>query len=185
MATLPLDPRRLSLDTVSSLVVLARDELVRKDPASEPLLTRLADALLAGVARACLPPNFDGAAADPRIARTLAALRERFAERWTLGKMAKVAGMSRAAFARRFKQITGAAPGAYLTRLRVEAAERLLIDTDDPAAKIALRVGYGSAYAFSRVFKRVSGRPPVVFRRAMRALPARIECRATVLSLAA
>jgi transcriptional regulator GlxA family with amidase domain len=104
-------------------------------------------------------------------------------ERWTLAKMAKVAGMSRAAFVRRFKQVTGAAPGAYLARLRVSAARKLLVETEESAATIALSVGYQSVHAFNRVFRRMTGRPPIVFRKATRA-PARIECRGA-LSLAA
>jgi AraC-like DNA-binding protein len=174
-------------ETASYLVDLVRAEIARKGPASQLLLSRLADALLVAVARACLPPGFEfeRAAVDARIARTLAALHERLSDRWTIAKMAKIAGMSRAAFARRFKQVTGAAPGVYLVRLRIDAAKKLLADTDEPAATIAFEIGYESAYAFSRAFKRIVGRPPVVFRRAMRAAPARIVCRGATLALAA
>jgi AraC-like DNA-binding protein len=172
--------------TVAALVALVQDEVARNHAASDPLLARLAEALLVAAARASLPPGFEfaHAAADPRIARTLGAIHERLAARWTIAEMAKIAGMSRAAFVRRFKEITGDPPGAYITRLRIEAAKRLLVETDEPAATIAIEVGYGSAYAFSRVFKRMAGQPPVVFRRVMRALPARVVCRAA-LALAA
>jgi transcriptional regulator GlxA family with amidase domain len=155
-------------------VVLEGKTLVFRYPAKLfPLAGRVREAL-AGLP---LTAGLDRPAADARIARTLAALHGRFSERWTLAKMAKVAGMSRAAFVARFKQVTGMSPGAYLTRLRLDAARELLIVTDDPAAKIALRVGYDSPYAFSRAFKRLVGRPPIVYRRNMRAAPARIECK--------
>jgi AraC-like DNA-binding protein len=165
-------------DERSPMVRSVRDALAR-GAENEPLLRRLSDALLSAVSRACVPTI------DPRIGKTLAALHERFFERWTLAKMAKLAGMSRAAFAARFKQVTGASPGAYLARLRLHAARDLLIETDDPAAKIAFQVGYQSAYAFSRAFRRMMGRPPVLYRKAMRAVPARIECRAASIRLAA
>ena len=168
-----------SSDTVSSLVALMRAELARGDAASRLLLQRLSDALVVAVARG-VPSGFDlDRPADARIARTLAALHERFAERWTIARMAKTAGMSRAAFVARFKRVTGASPAAYLARLRVEAARTLLVETDEPASKVALQVGYQSAYAFSRAFKRIAGRPPVVFRKAMRSSPA-IVCSATL-----
>jgi AraC-like DNA-binding protein len=173
------------LDTVSSLAALMRDELARGDAANRLLLQRLCDALLVALARSGSPAPIDLVRpADARMARTLAALHERFAERWTIAKMAKIAGMSRAAFVARFKRVAGAAPASYLARLRVDAARTLLVETDEPAAKIALQVGYRSAFAFSRVFKRLVGSPPVAFRKAMRAAPA-IECRATALRLAA
>jgi AraC-like DNA-binding protein len=155
-------------------VVLEGKTLVFRYPAKlYPLAGRVREAL-AGLP---LTSGLVRPAADARIARTLAALHDRFSERWTLAKMARVAGMSRAAFVARFKQVTGTSPGAYLTRLRLDAARELLIATDDPAAKIALRVGYDSPYAFSRAFKRMVGSPPVVYRRTMRAAPARIECK--------
>jgi AraC-like DNA-binding protein len=164
-------------DIVSSLVALMRAELARGDAASKLLLQRLSDALLVALART-VPSKFDlGRPADARVAKALAALHERFAERWTIARMAQIAGMSRAAFVARFKRVTGESPAAYLARLRLEAARTLLVETDEPAAKIALQVGYQSAYAFSRAFKRIVGRPPVVFRKAMRTSPA-IECRA-------
>jgi AraC-like DNA-binding protein len=46
-------------------------------------------------------------------------------------------------------------------------------------------VGYGSVYAFSRAFTRLTGKPPVLFRRTARRQNAPIVGRATTLRLAA
>jgi transcriptional regulator GlxA family with amidase domain len=122
---------------------------------------------------------------DVRIARVLASLRQRPEERWTIAKMAKLAGMSRAAFIRLFTAATGVPPLTYATRLRIEVAQALLAETDEAAAAIAARVGYGSVYAFSRAFTRLTGKPPVLFRKMARAQSAPIMGRATMLRLAA
>ena len=56
------------------------------------------------------------------------------------------------------------APLAYLTRLRMIRAIRLLEDRSLSVADISRRVGYTSEFAFSRAFKRVHGKPPTAMR---------------------
>src|SRR4051794_34249629 len=87
--------------------------------------------------RALEPTPAQPVVTDARILRVLASLNQQFAERWSLKRMAKVAGMSRAAFVRRFVVQTGSAPLAHLTRLRMVVAEALLADSEDPAVVIA------------------------------------------------
>jgi transcriptional regulator GlxA family with amidase domain len=106
--------------------------------------------------------------ADIRILRVLSALNRDFAASWSIRRMAKTAGMSRAAFVRKFRSEVGMAPLAYLTRLRMHVAAALLVDSDVPAADVARDVGYASPFAFSRAFKRVMGVPPSTYRWAER-----------------
>ena len=67
------------------------------------------------------------------------------------------AGLSRAAFARRFTALVGQPPLTYLTWWRLTTAARLLETTDVPLSVVAQRTGYGSAYAFANAFKREYG----------------------------
>lgn len=60
------------------------------------------------------------------------------------------------------------AVGAYITRLRIDTAARLLQDTEAPVARIAGEVGYRSEYAFNRAFTRARGESPGRYRRAAR-----------------
>jgi hypothetical protein len=76
-------------------------------------------------------------------------------------------------------------PLTYATRLCIEIAQALLAETDEAAAVIAERVGYGSVDAFSRAFARLTGKAPVLFRRMARGQLAPIVGRATMLRLAA
>jgi transcriptional regulator GlxA family with amidase domain len=105
-------------------------------------------------------------ARDARIARALAALTARPAERWTVAKLARVAALSRAAFARRFAKEVGAPPLRHLTTVRMERAAELLRATDASLSEIAATVGYANEFALSRAFRRHTGSPPGVYRRA-------------------
>jgi len=106
---------------------------------------------------------------DERIARALGRLRERPTDRWTVAALAKAAGLSRAAFARRFLAELGVPPLRYLAELRMDLGARLLAEGDASLAHIAAQVGYESEFAFSRAFKRRTGEAPGAYRRRRRA----------------
>ena len=107
-------------------------------------------------------------ARDARIARAVVALEEAPAERWTVAKLAKMAGLSRAAFARRFVAELGVPPLRKLADVRMRRAEALLATTDASLAEIAAAVGYAHEFALSRAFRRHTGSPPGVYRRTAR-----------------
>ena len=102
---------------------------------------------------------------DERVARALAQMQARPAERWTVAKLAKAAGLSRAAFARRFAAEVGVPPLRHLADLRLARAAQRLIEGTDSLAGVAAEVGYESEFAFSRAFKRRYGEAPGVWRR--------------------
>jgi AraC-like DNA-binding protein len=104
-------------------------------------------------------------AGDPRIARVLAALRRRLGAAWTVAALARIAGMSRAAFARLFTEMLGVPPLRHLASLRMREAARLLVETDAGLAAIAGQLGYASEFALSRAFKRHLGVAPARYRR--------------------
>ena len=106
---------------------------------------------------------------DPQIAKVIETMVSDLARAWTVGELAKSAGMSRPTLARRFVRAIGEAPLKHLARLRMERAARLLATTDDALCRIAPDVGYETEFAFSRAFRRHHGVPPGVFRRQARA----------------
>ena len=53
---------------------------------------------------------------------------------------------------------------AYLNRVRVESARKLLVETDLPVSEIATRVGYGNISHFNRIFREVCGTTPSALR---------------------
>lgn len=65
-----------------------------------------------------------------------------------------------------FKEQTGENFSSYLERVRMHHAHELLKHTDLPVDDIAQRVGYNSAHAFRRVYKRINGIVPTASREA-------------------
>jgi AraC-like DNA-binding protein len=92
----------------------------------------------------------------------------------SLKRVADAVGLSEGRLNRLFKDQTGYGVRAYLTRLRVKAALRLLIETTESVKMIAAEVGFSSEAHCDRCFNRILGRPPLSFRgriRPMRQTP--------------
>jgi AraC-like DNA-binding protein len=84
---------------------------------------------------------------------------------WTVESLARTVAMSRPAFARQFKALVKLSPLAYLSRVRIDMAARMLRDTETPVGDIAHAVGYSSEFAFSRAFSREHRIAPGRYRR--------------------
>ncbi len=104
-----------------------------------------------------------GALADPQIRTALACMHERPAHAWTLGELARAAGLSRTAFAQAFKKVIGETPIAYLTRWRMTLATHELEEKGQTLGAVALHAGYASPSAFCAAFRRFSGMSPKKF----------------------
>lgn len=102
---------------------------------------------------------------DAVIAEVQRWIAERSAIARPVDQMRRRSGLSERSFARRFGAATGHSPTAYVQRLRVEDAKRRLERTDTPVERIAWEVGYEDPAAFRRLFRRVAGVSPAVFRR--------------------
>lgn len=79
--------------------------------------------------------------------------------------LARRAAMSPRHFTRVFSDEVGEAPGAYVERIRIEAARRQLEETDDTVTVIAARCGFGSAETLRRNFVRRLGISPDQYRK--------------------
>jgi AraC-like DNA-binding protein len=102
---------------------------------------------------------------DPPVTAALHAVHRDPAAPWTVAKLAAEAGLSRAAFARRFSSLIGQPPLGYLTWWRMTTAARLLRETEAPLRSVATQVGYTSEFAFANAFKRTHGMAPGAYRR--------------------
>ena len=79
--------------------------------------------------------------------------------------LARRAAMSPRHFTRVFTDEVGEAPGAYVERIRTEAARRQLEETDDTVTVIAARCGFGTAETLRRNFVRRMGISPDQYRK--------------------
>lgn len=103
--------------------------------------------------------------ADPALACALREIHVDVARSWTVEGLARTACMSRAVFAERFDRKVGMPPMQYLLEWRMAVAKDLLRRERPPLARVAERVGYQSASAFSTAFTRLTGCSPSDFSR--------------------
>jgi transcriptional regulator GlxA family with amidase domain len=83
----------------------------------------------------------------------------------SIPELARRAAMSPRHFTRVFTDEVGEAPGAYVERIRTEAARRQLEETDDTVTVIAARCGFGTAETLRRNFVRRLGISPDQYRK--------------------
>ncbi|MGU7768731.1 AraC family transcriptional regulator [Burkholderia sp. MR1-5-21] len=138
-------------------------------PGSDVAKTSLATLVLVQTLRAYIASGelADGwlkALSDGKVGSALSMMHRSPEQRWTLDALAANVGMSRTAFASRFRRMVGSAPLDYLHRWRIAIAMTALKDSDEPLVTIAERIGYLSDTAFSIAFKRATGISPGRYR---------------------
>lgn len=87
---------------------------------------------------------------------------------WTTEALARAANMSASQFNRYVKLFHKATPMAVVLNYRMQRAREMLSFTDHTLEAIAANVGYETAFAFSRAFKRHVGKSPSDFRKGIR-----------------
>lgn len=157
-------------EPLREVITLLSRELAAIEPGQQTVLDRLLDVLLvlafrSGFQLGATAPRWYRASADPRLGAALQAMHEDAARPWTVPELAAAGGMSRAAFARVFRDTLGQAPLQYLTDWRMTLARDHLRASELSLASIAAAVGYSSPYAFAAAFRRHHGIPPGAWRR--------------------
>lgn len=153
-------------ESASPLVPLLAEEIGRDAPGQEAVLDRLLDLLLITLLREWLArpeaaaPAWYRAYGDPIVGRALRLLHGEPARPWTVALLADEVGVSRATLARRFNELVGEPPMAYLTDWRITLAADLLREPGATIGSVALQVGYSTPFALSAAFKRVRGVSP-------------------------
>jgi transcriptional regulator GlxA family with amidase domain len=90
---------------------------------------------------------------------------ENLAEPLTVDQLAVHAGMSTRNFSRMFKRETDMTPADYVVMARIDAARRLLEETNNPMKRVADWCGFGNPHALRRAFTRRLGVSPADYRR--------------------
>jgi AraC-like DNA-binding protein len=100
----------------------------------------------------------------PGITAALAHLDKHLGDPLSPTALAKVAGVPAPRFARHIKRIFRVTPSQLIANARLSAASRLLKETKQSVAEVALACGFYDHSAFSRAFRLATGMPPTVFR---------------------
>ncbi|MGB1310202.1 MAG: AraC family transcriptional regulator [Leucothrix sp.] len=144
-------------------------EYLSMRPGTEIVVQRMTEVLLVELIRMNFGQEGDvpliKALADKYISQALQRLHQNIEKAWSLELLAADIGLSRAAFAKRFKMLVGETMFEYLTQLRMQQACQLLAETDLPLYEIANRVGYESDLAFTRTFKKRYKKTPTAYRK--------------------
>ncbi|GAB3782693.1 AraC family transcriptional regulator [Dyella agri] len=98
-----------------------------------------------------------------RLRRVLAYLQEHYAESIRVATLAGLAELSVAQLERHFRRVFQLTPQQVLTKLRIEAAMRML-QGDDSVAAIGLACGFADQSSFARQFKATVGMSPRDYR---------------------
>lgn len=106
---------------------------------------------------------------DEAIAYAQSYLGGHYGEQVRIESISKSTGMSRRNFDRRFKKVTGFSPLAYLQKVRIDAAQDLLKNSNLSVSEIMYQVGYQDTAHFSKLFKKQNGTTPRQYRTTVRA----------------
>jgi len=148
------------------LVPYLAEQIQRDAPGQEAVLDRLLDLLLASAIRTWLSgpaertPGWVRAQGDPVVGPAVRLMHDDPAHPWTVALLARRTGVARATFARRFGEVVGEPPMAFLTSWRLTLAADLLREPGATVDAVARQVGYGTGFALSTAFKRVRGVTP-------------------------
>jgi transcriptional regulator GlxA family with amidase domain len=102
--------------------------------------------------------------ANPRMAELMAYIADHPDADLSVIALAARLTMSERSFQRWFRAETGTSPGRYVERTRVEAARRMLEQTDEGLSSIAHRCGFGTVETLHRAFRRLVGLTPGEYR---------------------
>ena len=95
-----------------------------------------------------------------QIDRAIRWIRANYAEPMRIEDLARMVGMSAAAFHRHFRAVTTTSPLQFQKRIRLQEARSLLLARPDDVAGVGHLVGYDSPSQFSREYRRLFGVPP-------------------------
>ena len=101
---------------------------------------------------------------SPLAARAKLYITDHQHEQISLGQVAAAVNTSAFYFCKIFKQATGLTFTDYLARVRVEKVKNLLLNPHKRISEAAYEAGFQSLSQFNRVFRRVTGQAPTVWR---------------------
>jgi AraC-like DNA-binding protein/ligand-binding sensor protein len=106
----------------------------------------------------------EASAEAPVITRARAFIAEHYAEEIALTDVARAVNTSPFYFCKLFKTATGLTFTDYLARVRVETVKQILLNPHKRVSEAAYEAGFQSLSQFNRVFRRVAGESPTVYR---------------------
>lgn len=101
---------------------------------------------------------------SPRLEKASRFIEENFSSSISIPDTARKAGMSHPVFIRAFRRYQGVTPIRFLLQTRVRKAADMLANTDLTIEDIAEQAGFPNRAYMSRIFKKITGVSPALFR---------------------
>lgn len=111
-----------------------------------------------------IEPKYDSEGIS-KIYKALVFVDKNYALQITLEEISDVVNMNPSYFCRVFKKVTGKTLMEYINYVRIWKAENLLTSTEKSILDIAVETGFSSISYFNRVFKKIKGASPTVYRK--------------------
>ncbi|WP_447653338.1 helix-turn-helix domain-containing protein [Microbacterium sufflavum] len=164
-----LEPAAAALAENMGLVDPAASPARQGDPVICRMMAKtvLMSVIRAWAANGCAPAGWPSLSNDPFLDRVVDAIHQEPGRDWTVERLAAIGAMSRSTFAERFRVAVGRSPADYVTKVRIDAAKRLL-DAGRSVSDVSRELGYASDEGFSRAFRRRTGVTPSSWRSAAR-----------------
>lgn len=102
---------------------------------------------------------------DPDVVRALTYIREHACDPCNVQQVLANIPTTRRSLERRFTKLLGQSLHQAIQRVRMDAARRLLLETDESMEKIADRCGFSEPQHFIRAFRQTQGTTPAAFRK--------------------
>lgn len=154
---------------ITSLGAVLAEESRSTDAGALLASDAITEAMIAIALRGVIARNDEARApVDPAIASAVRHIEASYAEPLTVDGMARVAGMSRFHFSRRFRDATGCSPYRYLVDVRLARAAELLRRGRCGVTEAALSVGFSDPSRFARMFRQRFGASPAQWAAAKR-----------------
>ena len=136
------------------------DRLAEEKAAHSRARSQLAYALLCELADA----DSAASALPPLVQAAIEDIRANYAGLYGVEELSERLGVSKSHLVRTFTAAIGVPPGKYLTTVRVEAAQRLLLHREYTLDVVASLCGFSGANYLCRVFKKETGQSPAQWR---------------------
>ncbi len=106
----------------------------------------------------------EGLTKDSSFMSTISYIHEHYNEKITLEDLVRISQMSRSSFINKFKEICKMPPLTYLSMIRIQTAEQLLLNSELSVSEIAFKTGFYDASHLTKIFISTYGVSPSAYR---------------------
>ncbi len=154
------------------------NEFIRKSLGYEEYIKSSIYATIAYLSRHKIIENNNKMLSSPNVVRIMPALEyidENYSREITLEEISGVLNINPSYFCRLFKTATGSSFCEYLNFVRISKSEKLFKLSEMSIMEISFDVGFSSVTYFNRIFRKIKGCTPSVYRKAMNAEPIQVK----------